>query len=64
MGQLRVTEASEDHLEAITRIYNHAIEHTTSVWTEEPVDVANRRAWLAGTLCPSAIASYDRKRIC
>ncbi|EJZ87937.1 GNAT family N-acetyltransferase [Winkia neuii] len=47
MTQIRVTEAGEDHLEAITRIYNHAIEHTTSVWTEEPVGVANRRAWLA-----------------
>jgi len=34
--------------EGIAAIYNHAVLHTTAIWIDTPVDVANRAAWLAG----------------
>lgn len=31
---------------AITEIYNHAVRHTTAIWNDTEVDVANRESWL------------------
>lgn len=42
-----IRAAREGDLAAITAIYNHAVEHTTAIWNETTVDVANRAAWLA-----------------
>ncbi|AKJ32137.1 GNAT family N-acetyltransferase [Caldimonas brevitalea] len=44
---LSLTHATADHLAGITDIYNHAVVHTTAIWNEQTVDVANRAAWLA-----------------
>ncbi|PCF65427.1 N-acetyltransferase [Staphylococcus intermedius] len=39
--------ATFDDLEAIMEIYNHAILHTTAVYTYEPTHIEERRQWLA-----------------
>ncbi|KKB63716.1 acetyltransferase [Robbsia andropogonis] len=43
---MNVRDAAAEHLEGITAIYNHAVEHTTAIWNDVTVDVANRAAWL------------------
>ncbi|BCG27237.1 L-methionine sulfoximine/L-methionine sulfone acetyltransferase [Pseudomonas tohonis] len=42
-----IRDASEADLPGILAIYNDAVEHTTAIWNETLVDLANRRAWLA-----------------
>ncbi|MDO5621599.1 MAG: GNAT family N-acetyltransferase [Paracoccus sp. (in: a-proteobacteria)] len=42
-----IRDAKDDDLAAITAIYNHAVEQTTAIWNDSPVDLSNRRAWLA-----------------
>lgn len=42
-----IRDAQDDDLAAITAIYNHAVEQTTAIWNDSPVDLSNRRAWLA-----------------
>lgn len=38
---------AEDHdLTGIMEIYNDAVAHTTAIWNETIVDLANRQAWL------------------
>lgn len=38
--------ADEKHLPGILAIYNDAILHSTVTWTDDPVDLDSRRAWL------------------
>jgi L-amino acid N-acyltransferase YncA len=40
-----VRDAGEADLPAILAIYNHAVVHETSVWNDDVVDLADRRAW-------------------
>jgi phosphinothricin acetyltransferase len=40
-----IRPATETDLPAILAIYNDAIARTTAVWNDQPVDLANRRAW-------------------
>lgn len=40
-------EAGEDDLPRLTEILNHAIVHTTAVWSWDPLDLDNRRARFA-----------------
>jgi phosphinothricin acetyltransferase len=42
-----IRPATEADLPAILAIYNHAVAHSTAIWNETLVDLANRRAWLA-----------------
>jgi len=42
---IRPAEAQD--LEGITDIYNDAVLHTTAIWNDKLVDVANRADWLA-----------------
>ncbi len=42
-----VRDATEDDLPAILEIINDAIVASTAVWSDEPVDLDERRAWLA-----------------
>ena len=42
-----IRDARPGDIDAITAIYNHAVEHSTAIWNEIKVDAANRRAWLA-----------------
>jgi L-amino acid N-acyltransferase YncA len=39
-------DATEADMTAVRDIYNHAVEHTTAIWNETHVDVANRVEWL------------------
>lgn len=41
-----VRDAADGDLAAIRDIYNHAVEHTTAIWNDVLIDVANRRAWM------------------
>ncbi|TRO15014.1 N-acetyltransferase family protein [Ectopseudomonas mendocina] len=41
-----IVDASEADLPGILAIYNDAVQHTTAIWNETLVDLANRRAWL------------------
>jgi L-amino acid N-acyltransferase YncA len=42
-----IRDAGEADLPGILAIYNDAVAHTTAIWNETLVDLANRRAWLA-----------------
>jgi phosphinothricin acetyltransferase len=40
-----VREAEDSDLEAVRRIYNDAVAHTTAIWNEVQVDLDDRRRW-------------------
>ncbi|WP_114856379.1 GNAT family N-acetyltransferase [Brachybacterium sp. YJGR34] len=42
---MEIHEAREEHLPAITEIHNHAVEHTTAIWNDTRVDLADRARW-------------------
>lgn len=42
-----IRDATVADIPAILEIYNHAVLHTTAIWNEKTVDLANRMAWLA-----------------
>lgn len=44
-GGVILRDAGLDDLPAILAIYNHAILHSTALWMDYIVDIANRRAW-------------------
>lgn len=44
---MHLRHARPEDAAAIAAIYNHAVEHTTSIWNEATVDVENRVVWIA-----------------
>ena len=42
-----VRDAEDRDLEAVRRIYNDAVAHTTAIWNEVIVDLEDRRRWAA-----------------
>jgi L-amino acid N-acyltransferase len=44
---MHLRDATEQDLPAITAITNDVIATTTAIWREEPLDLDDRRAWLA-----------------
>ncbi|WP_313109521.1 GNAT family N-acetyltransferase, partial [Stutzerimonas nitrititolerans] len=42
-----IRDAQDADLEGILHIYNDAVQNSTAIWNDSPVDLANRRAWLA-----------------
>ncbi|TWD48300.1 phosphinothricin acetyltransferase [Agrobacterium vitis] len=59
-----VRDAADGDLAAICDIYNHAVEHTTAIWNDVLIDVANRRAWLEQRRArgfPVLVAEVDGK---
>ena len=44
---MNIRDAGPDDMPAVTAIYNEAVETTTAIWNETPVDTANRIEWLA-----------------
>jgi L-amino acid N-acyltransferase YncA len=44
---VQIDAARDPDLEGITAIYNHVIATSTAVFSNQPVSVENRRAWLA-----------------
>jgi phosphinothricin acetyltransferase len=42
-----IREAEDGDLEAVRRIYNDAVAHTTAIWNEVVVDLDDRRRWAA-----------------
>ncbi|MFF9179903.1 GNAT family N-acetyltransferase [Streptomyces misionensis] len=49
-GAVTVRRAHAGDAEAVRAIRNHAIEHSTALWTEIPQSAAEGRAWLAAHL--------------
>ncbi|MEU4014357.1 N-acetyltransferase family protein [Microbacterium sp. NPDC028030] len=47
MTDVRIRDAETADLETITAIHNHAVLHTTAIWNEHEIDLADRVAWLA-----------------
>ncbi|HNM42665.1 GNAT family N-acetyltransferase [Plasticicumulans sp.] len=45
--QQQIRDAGTADLDAILAIYNDAVQHTTAIWNDTPVDRTNRAAWLA-----------------
>lgn len=43
----RLRPAHEADLPGILAIYNDAVLHSTAIWNDTPIDLANRRDWLA-----------------
>ena len=43
---MKIQDATAADLPAILAIYNEAVQHTTAIWNETLVDLANRQAWL------------------
>lgn len=48
MRDFLVLDAEEAHLPGILAIYNPAVTHTTAIWNDVTVDLANRRDWWRG----------------
>ena len=44
---MTIQDATPADLPGILAIYNDAVEHSTAIWNETLVDLANRQAWLA-----------------
>ena len=44
---MQIRDATVADIPAILEIYNHAVLHTTAIWNEKTVDLANRMAWMA-----------------
>ena len=44
---MTIQDAREADLPGILAIYNDAVLHTTAIWNETEVDLANRQAWMA-----------------
>jgi len=44
---LQIRDAIAADIPGIADIYNHAVAHTTAIWNDQAVDVANRTAWHA-----------------
>ncbi|MDD1510028.1 GNAT family N-acetyltransferase [Pseudomonas sp. CNPSo 3701] len=42
---IAIRNAAADDLPALLAIYNDAVLNTTAIWNENPVDLANRKAW-------------------
>ena len=42
-----IRDATDTDLPAILAIHNDAVQHGTAIWSTEPVDIENRRAFLA-----------------
>ena len=56
---MQIRDAVAADIAGMTDIYNHAVAHTTAIWNDRVVDVANRAAWLAGVQrqgCPVLVA--------
>lgn len=45
--QQQIRDAGTADLDGILAIYNDAVQHTTAIWNDTPVDRTNRAAWLA-----------------
>lgn len=50
MSRMHIRDAEDRDLRGVTEIYNDAVRHTTAIWNETEVDLANRRAWHADRL--------------
>jgi phosphinothricin acetyltransferase len=58
----RVRPATESDLPAVTSIYNEVIASSTAVYSDRPVDVADRHAWWAARVAqgyPVLVADTD-----
>lgn len=44
---MRIRDAVDGDVAAITVIYNDAVQHTTAIWNEKIVDAADRLEWIA-----------------
>lgn len=42
-----IRDAEDRDLAAIAAIHNHAVTHSTAIWNDTLVDMANRRDWMA-----------------
>lgn len=59
MSDPTIIDADATHLAGILAIYNHAVAHTTAIWNNATVDLANRRDWWHGRCdagCPVLVA--------
>ena len=57
-----VRDAVDADLEAVRRIYNDAVAHTTAIWNEVVVDLDDRRRWAAARRAlgyPVLVAEVD-----
>ena len=57
-----VRDATDGDLEAVRRIYNDAVAHTTAIWNEVVVDLDDRRRWAAARRAlgyPVLVAEVD-----
>src|SRR5690606_33405273 len=61
-GEPKVRDARVADLPAILEIHNRAITETTAIWDEQPVDLADRRAWFDNRIAhgrPILVAEID-----
>lgn len=59
---IAIRPASEADLPGILAIYNDAVLHSSAIWNETPVDLANRRAWYDGRRAlsyPVLVAEFE-----
>ncbi len=56
MSEATLRDAAPADLEAITAIYNEAVENSTASWDDVPLTLENRRVWFDGLQRPGATA--------
>ncbi len=64
---MQIRDAIEADLQGILEIYNDAVQNSTAIWNDQPVDLENRRAWMAErhTLgYPLLVAASDEGHVC
>lgn len=62
MPSLTLRAATDADLPGILAIYNDAVRHTTAIWNETTVDLANRQAWFKARMergFPVLVAERD-----
>ncbi|WP_421682508.1 N-acetyltransferase [Stutzerimonas urumqiensis] len=64
---MQIRDAQDADLAGILEIYNDAVLNGTAIWNDHPVDLENRRAWLAERReqgYPVLVALGDNEHVC
>ncbi len=63
---MKIRHASAADCEAIASIYNHAVIHSTAIWTDHTVDSEERKAWMAkrqGAGYPVIVITDEQEKV-
>jgi len=64
---VQIRDATDADLPGILEIYNDAVQNSTAIWNDQPVDLENRRAWMAERHAlgyPLLVAASEEGHVC